>query len=186
VRKWFVLVFAAAMLWSSVAFAATLAGVTMPNKAKVDGQELVLNGLGLREKFMFDVYVGGLYLPSKSKNAKSIISDNVHKRVVMHFVRDVDKDKLAETLDESLAKAKGVTKAQRAKMRSWMQDVSEGDQIVIDYVPGKGTSFVFKHKGKSKHKGTIEGEPFMRGIMSIYVGPNPADEQLKKGMLGKR
>ncbi|HEX6929025.1 MAG TPA: chalcone isomerase family protein, partial [Gammaproteobacteria bacterium] len=40
--------------------AAELAGVTLPDTASVGGQELVLNGMGLREKFWVDVYVGAL------------------------------------------------------------------------------------------------------------------------------
>ena len=42
--------------------AASLAGVTLPDTAQVAGTTLVLNGLGLRKKFVVKVYVAGLYL----------------------------------------------------------------------------------------------------------------------------
>ena len=35
----------------------------------VGEQELVLNGMGLREKFWVDVYVGALYLPEPAEQA---------------------------------------------------------------------------------------------------------------------
>ena len=54
-------------------FAGTLAGVTLPDKAEAKGQSLVLNGLGLRKKFVIKVYVGGLYLPQKEKNPQKIL-----------------------------------------------------------------------------------------------------------------
>lgn len=39
--------------------AASLAGVTLPDTEQVGGTKLVLNGLGLRTKFMVKVYVAG-------------------------------------------------------------------------------------------------------------------------------
>ena len=51
------------LLLAVPAGAGTLAGVTLPDTAQVAGKDLVLNGLGLRKKFVIKVYVGGLYLP---------------------------------------------------------------------------------------------------------------------------
>ena len=42
--------------------AASLAGVTLPDTVQVGSTTLVLNGMGLRTKFMVKVYVAGLYL----------------------------------------------------------------------------------------------------------------------------
>lgn len=49
--------------------AASVAGVTLPDTATVGSTRLVLNGLGLRTKFVLKVYVAGLYLPQKSSDA---------------------------------------------------------------------------------------------------------------------
>jgi hypothetical protein len=32
--------------------------------------------------------------------------------------------------------------------------------------------------------GTLESLPLVRGILAIYLGEHPADDDLKKGMLG--
>ena len=51
--------------------AATLAGVTLSDNAQVAGKTLVLNGLGVRKKFVVKVYVVGLYLEQKDR--KSVV-----------------------------------------------------------------------------------------------------------------
>src|SRR5436305_6954485 len=83
--------------------AGTLAGVTLPDKAEVKGQSLTLNGLGLRTKFFIKVYVGGLYLPQKEKAAAKVLSEDVPRRMVMHFLYGVNKDQMCDAWSEGLA-----------------------------------------------------------------------------------
>ncbi len=52
--------------------AAELAGATLPDTVSAGDKTLKLNGMGLRKKAMFKVYVGGLYLESPSKDAGAI------------------------------------------------------------------------------------------------------------------
>ena len=62
-------------LFSSLATAAELSGVFIDDEFSTDdGQSLVLNGVGLREKFWVDVYVGSLYLQEKSDDVAEILS----------------------------------------------------------------------------------------------------------------
>ena len=60
-------------LGAQPAVAATLSGVTVSDSASVAGKDLVLNGVGARKKYMFTIYVGALYLPAKTTNAKTAI-----------------------------------------------------------------------------------------------------------------
>jgi hypothetical protein len=48
--------------------AAEVAGVSLPDEVVLEstGEKLVLNGVGVRKKFVVKVYVGALYLPSNS------------------------------------------------------------------------------------------------------------------------
>lgn len=161
--------------------AASLAGVTMADNAELAGQKLVLNGLGLREKYFIDVYVGGLYLPAKTHDPSHVIDDDVPKRVVMQFVREVPADKLAETMRESINAAGSTEAGKHAdQLAGWMEDVVAGDVISLDYTPGKGTAVFVK----GRLKGTIPGTDFMRAVFGIYVGPTPPTEALKQGLLG--
>ena len=61
--------------WPRFASAAELSGVFVEDEIKaLTGETLVLNGIGLREKFWVDVYVGSLYLPARSDDVAEILS----------------------------------------------------------------------------------------------------------------
>src|SRR5215831_7712851 len=74
--------------------AGTLNNLNLPDTAQVGSKPLVLNGMGLRTKYMVKVYVAGLYVPQKSSDPAAILKADLPKRVVMHFVRDVSKSQL--------------------------------------------------------------------------------------------
>ena len=46
-------------------YAENLAGVSMPDSTKVNNETLILNGLGLREKYWVDIYVADFISPGK-------------------------------------------------------------------------------------------------------------------------
>ena len=54
----------------------TVAGITFPPKTVVNGQNVIYNGSGLREKYTFDLYVAALYLSRPSMDAGKIITDD--------------------------------------------------------------------------------------------------------------
>jgi hypothetical protein len=70
-----------------------LAGVTLPDSYTVDGQRLVLNGMGLRTLTIFNVkvYVAGLYLPRQSHDAQQILASPGPKVILLEFVRSGSK-----------------------------------------------------------------------------------------------
>ena len=82
------------LLVPTIASAATLAGVTLEDKTTVNGQNLVLNGLGLRKKFFIKVYVGGLYLQAKMSNPAAIVASDTPRRMVMAFLYSVSKEQM--------------------------------------------------------------------------------------------
>lgn len=168
----------------SVAQAGTLAGVTVPDTATVGGQALVLNGMGLREKFFFDIYVGSLYLPTKTTSSTTAITEDTAKRITMSFIYGkVTKDQVNEAFDEALANQADKAAALKdrfEKLKGWMGDILSGESMQYDYVPGTGTTVTVK----GVVKGTIEGKDFMEALWSVYIGPKPATAALKAGMLG--
>lgn len=169
---------------SLAARAGSFAGVSMPDTVVVGGDTLVLNGMGLREKYFLDIYVGGLYLPAKSADATAIIGADVPKRVTMHIIHDeVPKEKIVETLYEGLARYPQYAglKPRMAECADWMEDLRAGDEMVYEYVPGVGTSLSLN----GRKKGTLPGQDFMKLVFSIYIGSAPADEALKRGLLGR-
>src|SRR5262245_66580156 len=83
---------AAVLLASASARARDLAGVTLPDTLQAGEKTLKLNGLGLRKKAVFKVYVGALYLEAPSKDADAILTSDQPKAIRMHFLRDLSKE----------------------------------------------------------------------------------------------
>ena len=167
----------------TTALAAQLAGATLPDTLSAGDKTLKLNGLGLRKKAMFKVYVGGLYLESPSKDAGTILAADQGKAIRMHFLRDLTKAQLVEAFQEGFeanAKDKAGQKAAFDKMLALVPDVKEGETLTFTYVPGKGTTLRVGDKGL----GAFEGKGFADAVFSIWLGPKPPSQDLKKGMLG--
>ncbi len=162
-----------------------VANVTMPTTVKVGDYPLVLNGMALRKKMMFKVYVASLYLSAKSKNADEILAADAVRYMVMSFVRNVDKGKLCEAWDEGLANntpgADQKLKDDFKQLCDWMQDIKSGEQMVFTYLPGGGTSVGVR----GAEKGTIDGKDFADALFRCWIGPKPAPgEGFKKDLLG--
>lgn len=172
------------LLISSVGLAQSLAGVTLPDAATVGGQTVTLNGLGLREKYFLDIYVGGLYLLHPTHVADAAIAADEPKRVVMHFTyKSVSKSQMLDTFKEGFGSAAtGPHAASISKMAAWVPEggVKAGDQLSFDYAPGAGTAMVLN----GRVLGTIAGAEFMKLVFGIYLGPKPPTPELKAGMLG--
>ena len=163
--------------------AAELGGVTMADTLKAGDKTLKLNGLGLRKKTVFKVYVGGLYLESPSKDANAILASDQAKAIRLHFLRDLTKAQLVEAFQEGFdanAKDKAAQKAAFDKMLALVPDVKEGGTLTFTYVPGKGTTL----QVGSKELGAFEGKGFADAVFAIWLGSKPPSEDLRKGMLG--
>ncbi len=176
------------LLLSAPVQARELAGVTAPDQITVgDNFFLDLNGMGLREKFWIDVYVGSLYLPKPTHNVGEILAQPGPLRIQLDFVyKEVTSEKLVNGWKEGFEKNQNeaMLKSLQARIEKFYgffaDSAKKGDQYVIDYIPGQGVSV-------SKNGvllGTIEGEDFKNALVEIWLGNKPADKNLKKGMLG--
>lgn len=164
---------------------ATLAKVTLPDTVTVEGHELVLNGMALREKFVFKVYVDGLYLQQKERNAEVILRQDQVRHNVMHFLRSVGKGKLNDAWNEGLeANVPGAgqdLKEKFSRLNGLMEDMEAGDVMMFTYLPGNGTQVVVK----GQQKGVIEGKEFADALFSCWIGPKPGPGQkFKEKLLG--
>jgi hypothetical protein len=173
-----------ALLLAATAHAATLAGVTLADAASVSGQRVALNGVGLREKLFIDIYVGGLYLTHTTHDPAAAIAADEPKRILMHFIYSkVTRAQIVETFEEGFGTQPGVA-AQKANIDALLALVPEqvvaGQELALEYSPGKGTSLVLD----GRTLGTIPGAEFMKLVWNIYLGPHPPTEELKRGLLG--
>src|SRR6266542_4828427 len=172
---------------TAIAFAVPageVAGVRMPDTITVEGKTLKLNGIGLRKKMMFKVYVAGLYVETPTKSPEAIISSDQVKRMSLHILRSLKASKVTEAIEEGFEKNSkaqmGALKERLAKFSTLFSDVNEGDEILMTYVPGKGTSVSIR----GTEKGTVEGKDFADALFAVWFGANPVQEDLKKALLG--
>jgi hypothetical protein len=178
---------AAALLPANLSGAATVKGVSFPDAATVDGRECRLVGVGVRTKIVISVYLGALYLATPTGDAAAAIGADEPKRIVMHFVHSkVGAEAIREAWRDGFA-ANAAAALPQLKERldrfcGWFDaDLLKGEQVVLSYVPGKGTEVTVK----GTTRGVIEGADFMKALWSVWLGEKPADSGLKKGMLGK-
>ena len=180
-----VLGFVGALLVSVPMVAGELAGVTLPDSVQVNGTTLVLNGMGLRKKAVFKVYVGALYVAAKAGEAQTLIAADTPRRMVMHFVRDVGKDKITEAWREGFTNNSPANAAALAarldEFAALWSDMASGDEAVMTYVPGTG----LKLEIRGAELGVIQGKQFADAILACWIGPFPPSEELKDGLLGK-
>ena len=175
-------------LFSTLADAIELSGIFLADEIKTtDGQSLVLNGAGLREKIWIDVYVGSLYLSKKSIDVAEILSNPGPWRVQLDFVyKEVAGDKLLRAWREGFEQNQSPETLKQLQpridqfYRYFENSAFKKDQYRFDYLPGQGTR-ISKNK---QHLGTIPGEDFKNALLEIWLGNHPADNSLKKGMLG--
>ncbi len=172
---------------TSLAQSKSLKGVTLSDKAIIAGRSCQLVGMGVRKKFFFKIYVGGLYMEHPSHKPKEVITDPGIKRVVMHFLyKEVSAEKMRGAWMEGFKDNLGDNLTSMKKKIDqfnalFTEAVRKGDEVWVTYLPDKGTQVIVK----GKEKGIIPGKDFMKAVFSIWFGEIPADSHLKWGMLGE-
>lgn len=159
-----------------------IAGIVVPDQAIVAGQTLRLNGSGIRSKFFIKVYVGSLYTARPVTNLTAAAAES-HALIRMNFLHSkVDRDKIvtafAEGLEKNSPTVAGSDEARR--FLAWFgSDFVKGDQVDLELAAGVVS---VRHNGRLL--GTLTSPALARGILGIYLGEDPADGDLKEGLLG--
>ncbi|MBD3635737.1 MAG: chalcone isomerase family protein [Crocinitomicaceae bacterium] len=164
-----------------------IGGIVMPNVMKVGDQYLKMNGGGMREKYWIDLYVGVLYLANKSSDADKIISADEPMAIKMRIVSGmVSNSKLEDAVRDGMEKStNGNIEPVKDRMEKliaegFKDDVEDGDEFDLIYMPGKGTTL----KKNNKALVTVEGLDFKKALFGVWLCDEPAQESLKKKMLG--
>lgn len=182
-------------LWISVLSCGTWAasqdihGVKVEDSATLAGTTLQLNGAGTRYKVIFKVYVAGLYLAQKATTQSEVVKQSGPKRLSVTMLRDIDAAELGKLLTRGIEDNMGAAAmstlvpglVRMGEMFAAQKKMAAGDTFIIDWIPGQGTVITVK--------GAVQGEPFKEpeffaALMSIWLGPAPADQKLKEALLG--
>lgn len=175
----------------AVAATVEVAGVKLEDRVTVAGKPLVLNGAGIRYKAVFKVYTAGLYVEKPANTPDGLLDQPGPKRMTITMLRDIDSAELGKLFSRGMED--NMEKGSFAKLVPGVLRMSQaftnhktlraGENFVLDWIPGTGTVLTVK--------GQVEGEPFrepefFEALMRIWLGPKPADWQLKDALLGIR
>ena len=179
----FILTFASTSLFAQTS---NIEGIDFPHEISINDETFVLNGGGLREKLGFlDLYVGGLYLTKNSSDANQIVmSDNPMAIRIVIASRLVSRDRFIEALEEGF---KNTTVGKYTSMeieifKEYLSDPFElNDEIMLVYSSEEESTYLYKN---TEIRGQFPGLSFKQALFAIWLGDKPAQESLKKEMLG--
>lgn len=167
-----------------------VAGVRYDPQMTVAGSKLVLNGAGIRYKFIVKVYTAGLYLSAKAGTTDEVLGAPGPKRLHVVMLREINANDLGKLFTRGMQDnapreefAKSIPGTLRmADIFSAKKKLVAGEHFSVDWNPGVGTIVMVN--------GEVQGAPikepeFFRALLRIWLGPNPADAQLKDLLLGK-
>ena len=177
---------------SAASSAADIEGIRITDRVDLQPENvtLQLNGAGVRHRMaVVKVYVGALYLVTKSPDAAAIIEDPSAKRLSMHIVADqVTAQDLISSMNNALAANHipaelALVESRIRELNRTMQTVGslpKGAVITLDYLPGTGTRVSINGEPRI----TISGRDFHQAMLRVWLGSRPVDGRLKDAMLG--
>ncbi len=182
------IVLIALLCLSQFAQAVDLVGVKVPDVVHVGNSNLVLNGVGVRRKFIFDLYVTALYLNTKKFSAASVLNDTGEKRIALYLLDDIRAEDLLYGLQRAMERNNSDDTLLSLKSELFdfdaighrMEFLKKGDTLRYDYLPGIGTRIYVN----DVLRGTIAGSSLYSVLLSVWLGSDPAQEDLKAKLLG--
>ncbi len=161
-----------------------VSGVVMDKTFQIGGYSFDLIGAGLlRYRTVFKGYVAALYL-GKGHNSGDVFKDIPKSLVIEYFHGIAAQGFISATqqgFKNNLSKEQLEAIDQRARaFYSLYRDVQPGDRYSFNYITGKGSELALN----GKVLGTVSGLDFANAFLSIWLGPNPLDKNLKKALLG--
>lgn len=185
------IVTAACLPLAPSAFALDVAGVKVDERAKLGGQDLVLNGAGIRYAAagFVRVYVAALYLPQKKNNSNDIGALKGAKRMHLSVMRDINSNDFSKALLSGMRANLSSAEQQKhfdsllklGAIFGQIPSLKKGESITIDSIPGTGTLFLVNNKRVGE---VFQDDTFFQALLQIWIGPKPIDDSLKPVLLG--
>jgi hypothetical protein len=156
--------------------------------ARVVDAPLKLNGHGVRSLYSLKAYAVGLYLGAPADSLDSAMSAPGAKRIEIVSMIDLPAPQFNKPLIRGIKK--NLPPAEFEAMQPRIKDfsaqvlaigeVKSGSRLALDWIPGHGTRIVVDGQPSTR---LIEGEDFFRGLLAIWIGPVPTQDDLKVQLL---
>lgn len=180
------------LAWLSVASFQTsaieVADIQVADTMQLEGvPALVLNGAGVRTKFFMDLYVGGLYLPGKTKSVTEVLEADYAAINLTILSGLITSEKMEDAIREGFDDAThGNTEPIAAEIEQFIglfkDEIKVGDQFLLLFSKKEGVS-AFKNQ---QLQATVGNDAFRVALMNIWLGDEPAQNSLKKAMLSAK
>jgi Chalcone isomerase-like len=162
-------------------------GKIFNDTVKIEGKELMLNGVGKRTIYFFDAYYAILYLDKTSSDYQNLIANSDSRLIELRLLREAGIESLEETMVKSLKKNLSKEKYseiqvdinQYLTILRKIRSVKRGDILRIYYA--EESTYIYLN-------GRIQGAPIRskllnEALLSIWLGTHPVDDQLKRQLL---
>lgn len=152
-----------------------------------DDTSLLLNGAGIRKKFTFELYVGGLYLQATNNDAEEILASNEAMGIRLHIISSkiTSKKMTKATMKGFKNSTDGNTQAFEAEIADFLSafehSISVNDIFDIFYLPKTGIQIL---KNEELSKSITCDNAFKEAVFGIWLSNMPAQKSLKSAMLG--
>lgn len=169
---------------------------TLPGNASVDikgfrfaerrlvvDTELQLTGTAvLRWALLFDVYVGGFYLPDGQPGSRW--TEDVPKLLELSYLRNFKAEDFSRASDkllrEHLPPKQYQTLAKRLNdFYRLFRDINQGDRYSLLYHPATGTELHLN----GQPIGRVPGHDFAVAYFGLWLGPQPISESFRDRLL---
>ena len=175
----------------SAAQALEVGGRKFDDTVKVAGQELKVNGAGIRTRIVIKVYALVLYLPEKKDTPAAVLDSPGPRRFSLGLLREVTGEELGQAFLAGITA--NTDKAERSKFVNQLAQFGEafvnipqakkGDVINVDWVPDTGTVMTFNGKPIGE---PLKDIAFYNAVLKIWLGDKPVDSSLKPQLLGAK
>lgn len=171
--------------------AVVVEGQRFDARVRLAGQDLQLNGTGVRAVAWFKGYAAGLYLPRPSRSAQEVLAQPGAKRLQLRMLQDVPPAEFVKALRKGMDRntPEGAHAALHERVERFAAlimaagTVKKGDVVDLDFDPAQGMFFSLNGKLRGE---AIAGPDFYAALLSAFIGDKPYDERLKAGLLGAR
>jgi hypothetical protein len=176
------------VLLASHAMAATLDGVTLPDRYPVEGQSLVLNGIGVRTLTIFSVkvYVAGLYLQQESHNAPQILASPGSKVLVLQFLHSGSKADVEKEYREGEKNNCGNGGCDPADAADFEKLIAAAPAVKV----GDTSTYIFTSHGftflaNNRPVAQFNNPSLGKRVLAGFIGDHPPSADLRSALLGQ-
>ena len=182
-----ILVAFAFALTAASSHAATLDGVSFPDKYPVAGQSLVLNGMGVRTLTVFNirVYVAALYLPQQSHDPAQIIASTGPKVLLLQYLHAGSKAEIEQEYRKGEQVNCGSGGCAASDQADFERLVAAAPAVKV----GDTTTYVFNAHGfqvyaNNQSIGTFTNQDLAQHLLGGFIGAHPPSADLRSRLLG--